>query len=196
MLTSNMQPKLRDRGLNCMFVGYATNHAGDVYYMWNPKTNGIHVTRDIVWLKCMFYPAPVRREMTSIIDPMTDIEVEEGVEVEEGTNEADDDSEDSDDDTATVQTASPPCQSTRTNRGVPPARYRETWSVARTPSSPTREKTLTTSFTSPNRYNALSDDDDEEDEEEKESDEKIAALQLASFQVKLKSETEEQEEKS
>jgi hypothetical protein len=169
-----------------MFVGYATDHAGDVYYMWNPKTNGIHVTRDIVWLKRMFYPAPVRCELTSIINPMTDIEVEEGVEVEEGANEADNDSEDSDDDTATVQTANPPRQSTRTNRGVPPARYRdETWSVARTPSSPNCATTATRSFTIPNRYDALSDNDKEEDVEEKESDEEIAALQLAIFQAKL-----------
>jgi hypothetical protein len=41
------------------------------------------------------------------------------------------------------------------------------------------------SFTSPNRFDALSDNDDEEDEEEKESDEELAALQLASFQAKL-----------
>jgi hypothetical protein len=121
-LTSNMQPKLHDHGLNCMFVGYATDHAGDVYYMWNPKINGIHVTRNIVWLRHMFYPAPVHCELTSILDPMTNIEVEEGVEAEEGANEVDDDSEDSDDDTATIQTANPPRQSTRTNRGVPPAR--------------------------------------------------------------------------
>jgi hypothetical protein len=122
-LTSNMQPKLCYHGLNCMFVGYATDHAGDVYYMWNPKTNGIHVTWYIVWLKRMFYPAPVGCELTSIIDLMTDIEVKEGVEVEEVANEVDDDSEDSDDDTATIQTANPSRQSTRTNCGVPPAHY-------------------------------------------------------------------------
>jgi Reverse transcriptase (RNA-dependent DNA polymerase)/Zinc knuckle len=184
-LTSNMQPKLRDRGLNCMFVGYATDHAGDVYYMWNPKTNGVHVTRDIVWLKRMFYPAPARCELTSIVDPMTNIEVEEGVEVEEGANEANEADDDSEDDTVTIQTANPPRQSTRTNRGVPPTRYRdESWSVARTPSSPKRSTTAIRSFSSPNRFDALSDDD-EEDTEENESDEEIAALQLAIFQAKL-----------
>jgi hypothetical protein len=86
-LTMNMQLKLRDHGYNCMFVGYVMGHAGDVYYIWNPKTNGVHVTWDIVWLKHMFYPAPARRELTSIVDPMTNNEVEEGVEVEEGFNE-------------------------------------------------------------------------------------------------------------
>jgi hypothetical protein len=81
-----------------MFVGYATDHAVDGYYMWNPKTNGVHVTRDIVWLKRMFYPVPACRELTSIVNPMTNIEVKEGVEVEEGVNEDSDSdySEDSD----------------------------------------------------------------------------------------------------
>jgi hypothetical protein len=45
--------------------------------------------------------------------------------------------------------------------------------------------TTTRSFTSPNHFDALSDDDNEDDEEEKESDEEIAALQLAIFQAKL-----------
>jgi hypothetical protein len=142
-----MQPKLCDRGLNCMFVGYAMDHAGDVYYMWNPKTNGVHATQDIVWLKSMFYPAPARCELTSIVDLMTDIEVKERVEVEEGVNEDSDSdySEDSDDDTATVQAANPPRQSTCANRGVPPDRYRdEAWSVARS--------ITTRSFTSPNCF--------------------------------------------
>jgi hypothetical protein len=107
MLTTNVQPKLCDCGLNCMFVGYSMDHYGDVYYMWNPKTNGVHVTRDIVWLKHMFYLAPARRELTSIVNPMTNIEDKEGVEVEEGVNEDSDsdDSEDSDDDTVTFQAA-------------------------------------------------------------------------------------------
>jgi hypothetical protein len=144
-----------------MFVGYATDHAGDVYYMWNPN-----VTQDIVWLKHMFYTTPARRELTSIVNPMTDIEVEEGIEVVEGAKEDSDDSEDSedDDDTVTIQTANPPHQSTRANRGVPPACCRdEAWSVARNQSSPTQATTTARSFTSPNRFNALSEDDDEED---------------------------------
>ena len=52
-------PKLKDRGIPCMFVGYALGHPGDCYRMFNPKTNGIHETRDIIWLKRMFYQVPV-----------------------------------------------------------------------------------------------------------------------------------------
>ena len=32
-------PKLEDHGVQCMFVGYATDHDGDCYHMWDPKTN-------------------------------------------------------------------------------------------------------------------------------------------------------------
>jgi hypothetical protein len=113
----------------------------------------------------MFYPAPACHELTSIVDPMTDIEVKEGVEVGEGSNEDSDDFEDSDDDTVTVETANPPHQSTRANCGVPPARcHDEACSVARSLSSPMRSTTTARSFTCPNHLDALSDDDDDEEE--------------------------------
>ena len=38
-----------------MFIGYALDHEGDCYRMWNPKTNRVHETRDVVWLKRMYY---------------------------------------------------------------------------------------------------------------------------------------------
>jgi hypothetical protein len=50
--------KLEDRGVQCMFVGYALNHEGDCYRMWDPITSRVHVTRDIVWLKRMFFARP------------------------------------------------------------------------------------------------------------------------------------------
>jgi hypothetical protein len=31
-------PKLKNRGITGMFVGYAVNHAEGVYRMWNPNT--------------------------------------------------------------------------------------------------------------------------------------------------------------
>ena len=48
-------PKLADRGLTCMMVGYALDHDGDVYRMYNPDTKRVHVTRDIKWLDRMFF---------------------------------------------------------------------------------------------------------------------------------------------
>jgi hypothetical protein len=38
-----------------MFVGYTLGHTGDTYRMWDPKTGGIHVSRDVIWLQHMFY---------------------------------------------------------------------------------------------------------------------------------------------
>ena len=47
--------KLSDRGTTCMLVGYNVNSGGDVYRMWNPTTSRVICTRDIIWLKKMFY---------------------------------------------------------------------------------------------------------------------------------------------
>jgi hypothetical protein len=47
-------PKAADREVQCMFVGYAIDHEGDCYRMWDPNTSGIHETRDIVWMRRMF----------------------------------------------------------------------------------------------------------------------------------------------
>ena len=48
-------PKLADRGVVCMFVGYATKHAGDCYRMFNEDTLKVHLTRDVRWLNIMYY---------------------------------------------------------------------------------------------------------------------------------------------
>ena len=48
-------PKLADRGIQCMFVGYALDHPGDCFEMWNPNTGKILVSRDIMRLKRMYY---------------------------------------------------------------------------------------------------------------------------------------------
>jgi hypothetical protein len=48
-------PKVKDRGIPCMFVGCALDHPEDTYRMWNPETGGVHQTRDAIWMKRMFY---------------------------------------------------------------------------------------------------------------------------------------------
>lgn len=57
-IKTDTTPKVNDKGVHCMFVGYADDHAGDVYEMWDPKTKRIHKTRDVIWLKRMFYEKP------------------------------------------------------------------------------------------------------------------------------------------
>ena len=47
--------KTGDRGQDMMFVGYPMNREEDSVRMWNPQTNRVVVTRDVIWLKRMFY---------------------------------------------------------------------------------------------------------------------------------------------
>jgi hypothetical protein len=48
-----------------MFVGYALNHPGNTYHMWNPKTGVIHENQDIIWLKRMYYNQPEKEDEIS-----------------------------------------------------------------------------------------------------------------------------------
>ena len=51
-----------------MLVGYNANSGSDVYRMWNPKTNRIINTRDVLWLKRMYFKrtenAPLEQGVT------------------------------------------------------------------------------------------------------------------------------------
>ncbi len=38
-----------------MFVGYADNHSGDCYMMYNPNTGRVVETRDVIFLHRMLY---------------------------------------------------------------------------------------------------------------------------------------------
>ncbi len=38
-----------------VFVGYADEHAGNCYRMYNPVTSRVNVTRDIIWLGRMYF---------------------------------------------------------------------------------------------------------------------------------------------
>ena len=42
--------KISGKGKVAFFVGYTTEHAGDVYRMYNPNTKGIKISRDIRWM--------------------------------------------------------------------------------------------------------------------------------------------------
>jgi hypothetical protein len=74
--------KLENRGTTCMLVGYALNHDSGVYRMYNKETNRVIVSRDVIWLKRMFFenPQPVR---DVIVGPTFTNEVWEGNDNEE-----------------------------------------------------------------------------------------------------------------
>jgi hypothetical protein len=48
---SAIKSKLGDRGIKCLFLGYAANHAGNVYRVLNVETNMVMISRDVKWLK-------------------------------------------------------------------------------------------------------------------------------------------------
>jgi hypothetical protein len=38
-----------------MFVGYSKDHDVDCFEMWYPQTNRIYTTREVIWIKRMYY---------------------------------------------------------------------------------------------------------------------------------------------
>lgn len=54
-IKTNTTPKMGDRGITCMMVGYAGNHNGDCYEMLNMKTKRVLETRDVRWLNRMYF---------------------------------------------------------------------------------------------------------------------------------------------
>jgi hypothetical protein len=52
--TSKINSKLSDRAVTCMFLGYAKDHAPNVYQMLKLNTNAVIITRDIVWLRKLY----------------------------------------------------------------------------------------------------------------------------------------------
>ena len=48
-------PKIANWGEQCIFLGYATDHAPDCYRMWNPITGDVLIARDVTWLHRMYY---------------------------------------------------------------------------------------------------------------------------------------------
>jgi len=85
---TNTTPKVVDRGVHCMMVGYALHHAGDTYRMWDKETNRVHETRDVIWLKRMYFETPVARP-TLLIEPVIDADHGDdnpSIEVGEGEN--------------------------------------------------------------------------------------------------------------
>ena len=66
--------KIEDRGVTCMMIGYALDHGGDCFRMYNPVTSGVHETRDVIWLHRMYYP-PTNPVPEPCIAPAVDLDV-------------------------------------------------------------------------------------------------------------------------
>jgi hypothetical protein len=62
-------PKIGDRGIQCMFVGYYLDHTADCHKMWNPATSRVHQARDVIWLNRMYYTRVEPAVNNIIIEP-------------------------------------------------------------------------------------------------------------------------------
>jgi hypothetical protein len=92
-IKDKMMPKVRDRGVQCMFVGYALDHPGDTYRMWDPNTGRVHTSRDVTWLNRMYYQKPVAQTEISVMrfneiddDDKNEVEPLESLEAELGSS--------------------------------------------------------------------------------------------------------------
>jgi hypothetical protein len=90
-LRTAMTPKIFNRGVPCMMVGYAENHASDTYCMWEIDTNGIHGTRDVVWLRRMYFPSKPQVTQIVIEEPQLDIADGKGDTIDGAEYDAEDD---------------------------------------------------------------------------------------------------------
>ena len=74
-----------------MFVGYPLNREADSVRMWNQNTNGVVTTRDVIWLKRMFFERKEKEELFTLEEEETQVKVEASDdEVEEVPEELDD----------------------------------------------------------------------------------------------------------
>eukprot|EP00957_Ditylum_brightwellii_P059982 4553888-Ditylum_brightwellii.AAC.1 len=55
-------PKINDYDMACMMFGYTTSHEGDCYKMYHPIKWYVYKSRDVIWLKRMYYPKPVSQD--------------------------------------------------------------------------------------------------------------------------------------
>jgi hypothetical protein len=55
-----------------MFISYTDDHDGDVYRMWNPKTERVHITRDVIWMKQTIFTKGVEEPIIEVNNDNTE----------------------------------------------------------------------------------------------------------------------------
>ena len=94
--------KIDPRGKISLFVGYSTQHAGDVYRLLNPKTNRVMHSRDVKWIGkswVQFYKIKMIDRATVYVDPDEDLQLEE----EEDQDKEEDELEPEEDEPEVIQ---------------------------------------------------------------------------------------------
>ncbi len=65
-----MKGKLDRRSERCVMVGYAENHAEDCYRLYNPETQKIIISRDIIWNENIPIETREHQQSNTIPNPM------------------------------------------------------------------------------------------------------------------------------
>ena len=94
--------KIDPRGKISLFVGYSTQHAGDVYRLLNPKTSSIILSRDVKWIGktwAEFYKIKMIDRASGYVDPDEDLQLEE----EEDQDEEEQELEPEEDESEVIQ---------------------------------------------------------------------------------------------
>ena len=82
--------KIDPRGKTSLFIGYSTQHAGDVYRLLNPKTSRVTHSRDVKWIGktwAEFYKIKMADRASVHVDP------DDGFQLEEDDHDNEEDSE-------------------------------------------------------------------------------------------------------
>ena len=72
--------KIDPRGKISIFVGYSTQHTGDIYRLLNPKTSRVIHSRDVKWIGktwAEFYKIKMIDRASGYVDPDEDFQLEE-----------------------------------------------------------------------------------------------------------------------
>ena len=89
--------KIDPRGKIILFVGYSTQHAGDVYRLLNLKTNRVIHSRDVKWIGktwAELYKIRMVHRASGYFDPDEDFQLEEeDQDIDEEYSEIEEDSE-------------------------------------------------------------------------------------------------------
>ena len=192
-VVSKTSPKDHNRGVPCAFIGHAKNHAGDCYRMYDPETGGVHTSRDVIWLKRMYWPKPKgAHESMMIRSEPTELEVLEVLDDDEvSAVEAGESNGDATSTTTTPTTGTGTTATTPNIAQLTAVRQPKTTTTSRSgrirkqkvildPSDPTTHKDPQAEEAL-KRHKQDESDDEEEDEDEDVEGEVIEALSLVAI---------------
>ena len=80
--------KTGDRGELMMFVGYPSNCESDSVRMWNPQMNRVVMTRNVIWMKRMFFE-PDSSVDKFVLDPIVMLDdAKDNIDILSDTNDS------------------------------------------------------------------------------------------------------------